>query len=306
MTVASRFSGQDFLMALAVIIIWGLNFVVMKIGLQTLSPWVLGALRFSAASLPLLLFVRPPKLPWRYVLAYGMAQGVGQFGLLFLGLKLGMTASMASVVIQAQAFFTLMMAAAWLGEHTRRWQWLGLAVAFGGLWVIASAHTEGAKQMTLVGFVLTLGSAFMWAVSNLVARAAARAGSYAPFPFIVWSSLAPVLPFFGLALWFDGPASVAHQLQTLSISAVLCVLYLAVLATLLAYSLWTYLLQRHPAGKVSIFSLAVPLVGLAAGTLLLAEEPTFWQWVGTGAVLFGMVINQAGGWWMARRQQRAG
>ena len=120
-----------------------------------------------------------------YVLAYGMAQGVGQFGLLFLGLKLGMTASMASVVIQAQAFFTLMMAAAWLGEHTRRWQWLGLAVAFGGLWVIASAHTEGAKQMTLVGFVLTLGSAFMWAVSNLVARAAARAGNYAPFPFII-------------------------------------------------------------------------------------------------------------------------
>ena len=104
-------STGDLLRALGVIVIWGLNFVVMKVGLQSLSPMLLGALRFVVASLPFLLFVPRPALPWRYLVAYGLAQGVGQFGLLFLGLRWGMTAGMASVVMQTQAFFTLLMAA---------------------------------------------------------------------------------------------------------------------------------------------------------------------------------------------------
>ena len=112
MSANTPLSRGDWLSALVVVLIWGLNFVVMKLGLQAISPMLLGALRFSAASLPFLLFVRPPSLPWRFMLGYGLAQGVGQFGLLFLGLHLGMTAGMASVVIQTQAFFTL-LAAPW-------------------------------------------------------------------------------------------------------------------------------------------------------------------------------------------------
>ena len=104
-------SHGDLLRALAVVVIWGLNFVVMKVGLQGLSPMLMGALRFMLASLPFLLFVRPPALPWRYVAAYGLAQGLGQFGFLFLGLQLGMTAGMASVVMQKHARAALLLAA---------------------------------------------------------------------------------------------------------------------------------------------------------------------------------------------------
>ena len=107
---AQHLSRGDWARALLVIVIWGTNFVAMKFGLQTLSPMLLSALRFVAASLPFLLFVRPPKsVGWRYLAAYGVVQGVGQFGLLFLGLKLGMPAGMASVVLQTQAFVTLLM-----------------------------------------------------------------------------------------------------------------------------------------------------------------------------------------------------
>ena len=160
----------DSLRALAVVVLWGLNFVVMKVGLQGLSPMLLGALRFAAASLPFLWWVGRPPLPWRYVLAYGLAQGLGQFGLLFWGLQLGMTAGMASVVMQMQAFFTLLLAAPFLGERARSWQWAGLGVALCGLLVIATAHGEGPGQMTLVGLVLTASAALMWAVSNIVVR----------------------------------------------------------------------------------------------------------------------------------------
>ncbi len=298
-------SRGDLLRALAVVVIWGLNFVVMKLGLQGLSPMLLGALRFSAASLPFLLFVPRPSLPWRFVVGYGLAQGLGQFGLLFLGLHLGMTAGMASVVIQTMAFFTLLLAAPVLGERAKPWQWWGLVLAFAGLMSIGMAHGEGPGQMTLVGFVLTLGAAFMWAVSNLVARRAAQAGTYAPFPFIVWSSVVPIVPFFALAAWIDGGSAVVWQLRSIDATALLAVGYLAFLATLLAYTLWTQLLQRHPAGRVTPFSLLVPVVGLWAASAFLAEVPTLAQWLGVGAVLCGLVVNQTGGLLVARWRGKA-
>ncbi|MDM0073172.1 EamA family transporter [Variovorax sp. J2P1-59] len=293
MTEATSLSRADFGRAMGVVLIWGLNFVVMKLGLRDLSPMLLGALRFAAAALPLILFVRRPALPWRLLAAYGLAQGLGQFGLLFLGLQWGMTAGMASVVMQTQAFFTLLLAAPLLGERARPSQWLGLCVALAGLVVIAMAHGDGPGQMTLIGFVLTLSAAFMWASSNIVVRFAVRAApGYDPFGFIVWSSLFPIVPFSLFALALDGPEKVLHQLAGLDLGAVLAVLFLAWFATLLAYTLWTRLLQRHPAGRVVPFSLLVPVVGLAAAAVCFGERPSPAQWVGTAAVLLGLVINQ--------------
>lgn len=287
-------STGDWLGAGGVVVIWGLNFVVMKVALQDMGPMLLGALRFAAASLPFLLFLARPKLPWRFIAAYGLAQGLGQFGFLFLGLKLGMPAGMASVVMQTQAFFTLMMAGPLLGERATAWQWGGLVVALAGLLVIGSAHGAGPADMTLAGFLLTLGAALMWAVSNLVARRAAAWGSYDALPFIAWSSLFPVLPFLALAAWLDGPQSVLSQLEGARWPALAGVAYLALLATLLAYTLWTRLLQRHAAGRVTPFSLLVPVVGLLAAGLFLDEWPTGMQWIGTAGVLAGLVVNQFG------------
>lgn len=65
MSAATQLSRKDYLCALTVVVIWGLNFVIMKIGLKGLSPMTLGALRFALAAFPLVLFVRPPRLPWQ-------------------------------------------------------------------------------------------------------------------------------------------------------------------------------------------------------------------------------------------------
>ena len=288
-------SRGDLLRALGVVVIWGLNFVVMKVGLQDVGPMLLGAMRFALAALPFLLFVKFPNLPWRYVVGYGLAQGLGQFGFLFLGLKLGMTAGMASVVMQTQAFFTLLLAVPVLGERAKGAQWLGLGVALAGLLLIATAHGDGPGQMTLAGFVLTLSAAFMWAVSNLVARLANRVADYDPFPFIVWSSVFPIVPFLLLAFWMDGAELMWQQVASLTWRSMLVVLFLAWFATLLAYSLWTRLLKRHPAGRVTPFSLLVPVVGLWAAWMFFGELPLPQQWLGTGLVLFGLVVNQLGG-----------
>ncbi len=295
MSATLPFSRGDALRALAVVVIWGLNFVVMKLGLQSLSPWLLGALRFAAAALPFVWFVPAPSLPWCFIAGYGLAQGLGQFGFLFLGLQLGMTAGMASVVMQTQAFFTLILALPLLGERARTRQWLGLGVALAGLVLIAAAHGEGPGQMTLAGFVLTLSAAFMWAVSNLVARRASQLARYEPFPFVVWSSLFPIVPFALIALFIEGPSQVMGQLSGMGAQAWFAVLYLALGATLLAYSLWTRLLQRHAAARVTPFSLLVPVVGLWAAWAAFGEWPAPLQWLGVTAVIGGLVINQ-GGW----------
>lgn len=294
MSAPRALSGADWLRAAAVVVIWGLNFVVMKLALKDLGPMLLGALRFTAASLPFVVFLARPPLPLRFAAAYGLAQGLGQFGFLFLGIQLGMPAGMASVVMQTQAFFTLMLAGPLLGERATPWQWGGLVVALGGLVVIGSAHGAGPGDMTLAGFLLTLSAALMWAISNLVARRAAAWGAYDPLSFIAWSSLFPILPFAALALWIDGPATVMAQLAAAHWLAWGGVAYLALFATLLAYTLWTSLLQRHAAARVTPFSLLVPVVGLVAASALLGERPTPLQWTGTAAVLAGLVVNQFG------------
>ena len=292
---SATFSQTDYLKALLVVIIWGLNFVVMKIGLPGLGPMLLGALRFAAASLPFIFWINRPTVPWRFIVLYGLVQGVGQFGLLFTGIQLGMTAGMASVVMQAQAFFTLLLALPFLGERARRAQWAGLLIAAGGLGLIAMAHGDHPGQMTLVGFLLTLGAALMWASSNLVIRLMGRvAPDYDPMAFIVWSSLVPVLPFLGLAIAADGWLATSKALLTLGWRQYFVVAYLAFLATLWAYTLWTDLIRRHPVGKVAPYSLLVPVVGLAAASTVFSESLEAMQWLGTLAILLGLVVNQFG------------
>ena len=292
----------DWLSALLVILIWGVNFIVMKWGLEELSPLMLSALRFLMASVPLLLFVRKPaSLSWGVLAAYGLVQGVGQFGLLFAGMALGMPAGMASVVLQAQAFASLLLGALFLKEEPKPWQWMGLCIAIAGLAVIAMARGEGAGSMTLIGFFLTLAAAVMWAAANLISRHAARQGPYEPLPFIVWSSVFAVLPLLLLSLWLEGGSvRMLAQLHGLGWQGLGSVAYLAFLSTLLGYGLWTKLLQRYPVGTVAPLSLLVPVIGLVAAMLLLGERPVLQHWLGTLAVLVGLGVNVWGGRWARR------
>jgi O-acetylserine/cysteine efflux transporter len=293
---AQAFSRLDYFKALAVVVIWGTNFVAMKVALPGLGPMLLGALRFAVASLPFLFWVRRPQVPWRFILLYGLAQGVGQFGLLFTGLALGMTAGMASVVMQSQAFFTLLLAVPLLGERARGYQWLGLLLAACGLALLAAAHGSLPGQMTLIGFFFTLGAGLMWATSNLVVRFMGRhSAGYDPFAFIVWSSLVPVLPFLAIACSLDGVQATLQAFVHITLNQCLAVAFLALLATLLAYTLWTGLLKRFPAGRVAPFSLLVPVVGLLSAYLAFGEQLSLLQLLGTVGVLLGVVVNQMGG-----------
>ena len=128
-----RLSGADLGAALGVVVIWGLNFVAMKFALRDFTPFQLGAVRYLFAVLPLALFIRPPKVAWKWVLLYGLCQGVGQFGFLFSALQAGMTAALASVLMQTQVFFTALFGFFLLHERMSRPLVGGLTLAAAGL-----------------------------------------------------------------------------------------------------------------------------------------------------------------------------
>ena len=289
-------SRGDLLAALTVVVIWGLNFVVMKVALATVSPMMLGALRFALASLPLLWVVARPRTSWRYIVSYGLLQGLGQFGLLFTALHFGMPSGLASTVLQAQVLFTVLLAVPVLGERARIHHGVGLVIAAAGLALIAASHGSGPREMTLLGFVLTVAAALSWAASNLLVRLMGRgADPIDPFQFIVWSSAVSVLPFLAMAMVLDGAEQSWRSLVSMGAREWAAVGYLSLLATLVGYSLWMRLLQRHAAGRIAPFSLLVPVVGLWAGSFFLSERLSMAQWAGVACVLAGLLVNQFGG-----------
>jgi O-acetylserine/cysteine efflux transporter len=290
-----KFSALDVASALAIVVIWGTNFVAMKYALRDFTPFQLGLARYVFAVLPLVIFIRPPKTAWKWVLWYGLFQGVGQFGFLFSALQAGMTAALASVLMQTQVFFTALFGFFLLHERLNKPLIGGLVLAALALACFAMNFvvTQGGA-VTVLGFVLNLAAASMWAASNIVARKAQQATpNYDPLAFVVWTSLVPIIPFLAFTMLFD-PPELAWRWTDAKLGSWVGVAYLGWVATIAAYAMWTRLLKRYPANRVAPFSLGVPVVGLAAGMLVLGEAIAPWQWAGVafvvaalGCVMFG-------------------
>jgi len=189
-------------LALVVILVWGVNFAVIKVGLVGVPPLLLAGLRFVLAAFPALLFLKPPKVPLRLYLAFGLIMSVGQFAFLFTAIHVGMPSGLASLVLQSQSFFTLALTALWFKEKWHVNQLTGLLLAAGGLLLIGSAH---GASMPLMGFLLTVAAAVMWACGNLVSRAVGRHGPMNQLAFVVWASLVPPIPLFALSVVLEGP-----------------------------------------------------------------------------------------------------
>lgn len=283
---------KDLVLALVVILVWGVNFAVIKVGVVGVPPLLLAALRFMLAAFPALLFFRAPRVPLRLYLLYGMTISVGQFSLLFTAIHVGMPTGLASLVLQSQAFFTTLLAAFWLKERWQANQMAGLLLAAVGLVLIGSAH---GLSMPLAGFLLTVAAAVMWSCGNIVTRAVGRYGPMNQLAFVVWASLVPPIPLLLLSAWVEGPDAMVAALQHFSWQTFAAVAYLAWAATLFGYGVWTGLLARYPANRVAPFTLLVPLVGLTTGWLAFGEALQPVHYAGGALLMAGLLVNLFGG-----------
>jgi len=285
MQLGDRLPFRHFLLALAVVAIWGSNFVVIRLGLNAFPPLLFAALRFAMAVLPAILFVPRPAAPWRNLAAYGLLIGVGQFGMLFLAMRSQISPGLASLVIQTQVFFTLMLAMRVNKERVQGYQWLALLLAGAGIVVIAS-HTDGST--TVLGLAMILLAAFSWACGNMVGK---RAGQVNMLAYMVWSSAFAVPPLLALSLLVEGPGLAWQSVQAADAGAWAAVLWQALGNTLFGYGVWGWLLARHAAATIVPMALLVPVFGMSTAAWYLGESLPAWKLVAAALVLSGLALN---------------
>lgn len=288
---------RDTVLALFIIIVWGVNFTVIKFGVDGIPPLLLVALRFTFAAFPALVFIKPPHINWKYVVAYGLTVGVGQFACLFYAIFIGMPAGVASVVLQSQAFFTIFLAAICCHEHIQAKQIAGLILAFIGLVCISGKFIGGdVASIPFDAFLITILGAFFWASSNIVvqkasAKAATDGQKLDVLSLVVWSSLVPPLPMLAMSVWLETPAVIVPALVQISGLTIFSICYLAFIATLFGYGMWSKLLSKYPAQKIAPLSLLIPIVGIITAWLILGETLSLWQWAGSALIIAGLVLS---------------
>jgi O-acetylserine/cysteine efflux transporter len=275
-------------------VIWGFAFVPMRWALETVPPFALAALRFLCAAVPAMFFIRRPNVSWSMLVAYGFAIGVFQFGLLFLGMRLGMPAGLSSLVIQTQVFFTIGLAAWWLHDRLSWHSLVGACIAGAGIVVLAWHKFAFGATATFAGFLLVIAAALSWAVGNIIAKHAAGRGDVDMLGMVVWSSLAAPLPLALASYAFEGGPAAWHAVVEMTWVPWACVLFMSYFATLFGLARWNALLHRYPTAVIAPFALLIPVSGLVSGALFLGEGLALVQFAGVALVLAGLAWNVFG------------
>lgn len=274
------------MLALLVVLLWGVNFIFIDLGLRDWPPLLLVAARFTFVVLPAIFFVRFPRGNFRRVLLIGVFMSAGQFGLLYTALFLGLPVGLTSIVIQIQAAFTVLVAALVLRETPNRRQTVGVLVGLSGLALIGVSLQA---DVPVLAFVVALAAALSWAIGNVIARGVKEGTTGVQMT--VWSAIIVPLPLLALSFVIDGPAEVTRALSHPTWGVVASVVYTACLASLVGYVIWNSLLARFPASQVAPFSLLVPLVGVVAAWLALGDRPTPAELAGGVLLLLGVAVT---------------
>ncbi|MGH1377180.1 MAG: EamA family transporter [Alphaproteobacteria bacterium] len=280
---------KDLALVLAIVLVWGVNFVVIKWGIDDLPPMLLGTLRFVFVAFPAILFVPKPHLPFRWIALYGLTISFGQFSLLFAAIYVGMPAGLASVVLQAQALFTLIFGVFLLRETISLKQAYALITSSVGLIIIAAPGDY--THFSILGFFLTIGAAASWGIGNIVNKKINEYGSVNMLSLVVWSALVPILPFAMLSIVFDGLDNISYSLQNIKFKSICSILYLVCIASLFGYAGWGKLLSRYPASRISQFALLIPAVGCWSAWIFLGEALSYTKIIGAIFVMGGLAVS---------------
>ncbi|HEY0267081.1 MAG TPA: EamA family transporter [Rhizomicrobium sp.] len=291
--MTTRLSLRDALLALGIVFVWGTNFAIIRIGLDVLPPLFFVTLRFALVFLPAALFVKRPKVPWKYLILYGICSGPLQFGLLFFAMNGMISPGLASLMLQMQVFFTIAIAMGRQGERVAAHQMAAFGLALAGMGVIAAHNGHG---VTLEGLALVLLAAMSWAISNQTAReaardAAARGQSLNMLGFIVWAALVSTPLLLAASLASEGPAAILKSVHQAGLVTWAAVIWQSSGNTMFGFACWAWLLARYPAATISPMSLLVPVFGFAASAVLLGEPLPLWKIGATLLIMGGLGIN---------------
>lgn len=277
---------QHIAIAVFVAAIWGFNFVIVKVGLAEMPPFVYGAGRFMIALIPIVFFIKHPPSSWKLISGIGFTLGFIKFALMFSGIQMGLSAGLASLVLQSQVFFTVALSVIIFKSDVTFNQIVGMALAFLGIIIIG---IEMHAQSTLLGLMLLIGSAFSWAVSNILYR---KAGNVDMFSLTIWSSLIPPIPMLLCSYYMEGPDAAQTAYTNMTWVGLACLVYTTCGSTWIGATLWGVLLRNYDAPKVAPYSLLIPVFGISSACLFLGEELSTTSIAACGIVFLGLLVNQ--------------
>lgn len=275
-------------LAVLITAIWGVNFSVIKLGLASVDPLILAGVRFSLCALPAILFIRKPDVAWRYLIGYGLVFGIGLWGVVNLGIKAGLSAGIASLVLQFSAFFTLLLGGWVFKEALTRFQILGMLIALAGLFCIITI-SDGSVSLT--GVLLVLVGAGSWSVANLISK---KANTKDVFGFLVWSSAFAPIPLFALDYAVNGSAGYTTFVSQVNMTAVLSILFQVYPNTLFAYWIWNSLLKTYPVSTVAPLSLLVPIFGMLGSVVVFNESVPVSKVLAVVLIVLGLAVGLYG------------
>ncbi|KQV12569.1 hypothetical protein ASC74_29730 [Pseudomonas sp. Root329] len=279
---------RHLLLAISITAIWGANFSVIKLGLTTVDPFILAGIRFTLCALPAIFFIPKPDVQWRYIIGYGLVFGIGLWGVVNLGIKSGLSAGIASLVLQFSAFFTILLGSWIFKETISRFQYAGMGLALCGLLSIVSI-VDG--TVTTAGLILVLLGAVAWSAANVINK---KAKTTQVFAFLVWSSAFSPIPLFALDYAVNGSTGYSALVNQLDYRAVLSILFQVYPNTLFGYWVWNSLMKRYPVSTVAPLSLLVPVFGLLGSVMIFNETLSLNKIVAVVFIVSGLGVGLYG------------
>lgn len=284
---------KHLLLVLTIVLIWGVNFVAVYIGLKSFPPFLLSALRFGLSALPWVFFIPRPKGSVKLIVYYGLFNFALQFGFIFTGIHLGISPGLASLVLQIQVFFSMGLAFLFFHDRPSPFKIAGSLISFVGIGIVGY-HVEGGS--TFLGLILMLLAAFSWAAGNMFTK---KIHSDSPLALVVWGNLA-AFPVMALVSYlFEGPLVIQSSLQNMSWPAIASVCYIVYFSTHIGYGAWGFLMKSYSTSVVVPFTLLVPVVGFMSSAIYLGEEIQSWKILASlfilGGLIFGLLEKQVRG-----------
>ncbi|WP_068816676.1 DMT family transporter [Phormidesmis priestleyi] len=271
---------------LVLAVLWGYNWVQMKIAVQYASPFVFAGLRIvlGAASLLLsLALLRKPIVPKEIpgTLLTGLLQISGMYGFATWALVSG-GAGKTAVLVYVMPFWVLILAWLFLGERVKGMQWVAIAISVCGLlFILEPTNLNG----TILSKVLALLSGLSWAGGVIVAKKLRQTVELDLLSFTAWQTVFGAIPLVLAAVLVPSTPIVW------STPFIIALIYAVIPGTAIATLLWLYVLNCLPAGIAGLGLLMNPVVGVLAAWAQLGEQPGFMEVIGMGLIAIALLLN---------------
>ena len=276
------------LLAIIVVLIWGFNFVIIRLGIATVHPITMAILRFLLTAFPMIFFVKKPDIPMRFIALYGVLFGGGIWGLVNIAIYMNTPAGVTSLLLQLSSFLTVIAATIFLGESITRQKVIGIIIAFAGFIIVCVFRSN---MTTTAGITLVFLAAIFWTLCNIIIKITKPKDIIS---FVVWSSLFVPIPLALISityLWATGNvAEIRGIFRPLDMTAFMSIIFQAYITTLMGYGIWTWLIIKNSLSEVAPFSLLVPISGLFFDWLLYQEKLPLMAILGSLLILCGLFM----------------